>query len=177
MEVRGISGGVTVIDDFGHHPTAIRETLRALRGEVCAGKNLGHLRAAQQHDPPECVSAGTRRDSFADADGVMISQIARLELLAPEERLNPEQLITELKAAGKNAAYLAGRRRHRHPRRNGSATRRRGLRVQQRRFWRHSREAVETLRPKITEHEIGFDFDHGAGRLFAGRGGRDQTHP
>src|SRR3989454_1167662 len=31
MEVRGISGGVTVIDDFGHHPTAIRETLKAVR--------------------------------------------------------------------------------------------------------------------------------------------------
>src|SRR5262249_40272273 len=31
MEVRGIAGGITVIDDFGHHPTAIRETLRALR--------------------------------------------------------------------------------------------------------------------------------------------------
>jgi len=31
MEVRGIAGGVTVVDDFGHHPTAIRETLKALR--------------------------------------------------------------------------------------------------------------------------------------------------
>src|SRR5207253_6160119 len=31
MEVRGIAGGVTIVDDFGHHPTAIRETLRALR--------------------------------------------------------------------------------------------------------------------------------------------------
>src|ERR1700743_1932982 len=31
MEIRGIAGGVTVIDDFGHHPTAIRETMRALR--------------------------------------------------------------------------------------------------------------------------------------------------
>ena len=31
MEVRAMAGGVTVIDDFGHHPTAIRETLRALR--------------------------------------------------------------------------------------------------------------------------------------------------
>jgi UDP-N-acetylmuramate: L-alanyl-gamma-D-glutamyl-meso-diaminopimelate ligase len=31
LEIRGIAGGVTVIDDFGHHPTAIRETLRALR--------------------------------------------------------------------------------------------------------------------------------------------------
>jgi UDP-N-acetylmuramate: L-alanyl-gamma-D-glutamyl-meso-diaminopimelate ligase len=31
MEMRGIAGGVSVLDDFGHHPTAIRETLRALR--------------------------------------------------------------------------------------------------------------------------------------------------
>src|ERR1051325_8578635 len=31
MEVRGIAGGITIVDDFGHHPTAIRETLRALR--------------------------------------------------------------------------------------------------------------------------------------------------
>ena len=31
MEIRGIAGGVTVVDDFGHHPTAIRETLSALR--------------------------------------------------------------------------------------------------------------------------------------------------
>ena len=73
MEVRGISGGVTVIDDFGHHPTAIRETLRALRVKYREGENLGHLRAAQQHDAAECLSAelafvrGCRwRDCFAD---------------------------------------------------------------------------------------------------------------
>jgi UDP-N-acetylmuramate: L-alanyl-gamma-D-glutamyl-meso-diaminopimelate ligase len=41
-----------------------------------------------------------------DADGVIVSQIARLELLKPEERLNPEQLMQDLKGAGKNAAYL-----------------------------------------------------------------------
>jgi UDP-N-acetylmuramate: L-alanyl-gamma-D-glutamyl-meso-diaminopimelate ligase len=45
-------------------------------------------------------------ESFADADGIVVSQIARLELLKPEERLNPEQLMADLKAAGKNAAYL-----------------------------------------------------------------------
>ena len=31
MEVKGVASGVTVVDDFGHHPTAIRETLKALR--------------------------------------------------------------------------------------------------------------------------------------------------
>jgi UDP-N-acetylmuramate: L-alanyl-gamma-D-glutamyl-meso-diaminopimelate ligase len=37
---------------------------------------------------------------------VIVAQVARLELLKPEERLNPDQLIADLKAAGKNAAYL-----------------------------------------------------------------------
>ena len=41
MEVRGVAGGVTLIDDFGHHPTAIRETLAALRLKYPHAKNLG----------------------------------------------------------------------------------------------------------------------------------------
>ena len=105
MEVRGIAGGVTVIDDFGHHPTAIRETLKALRLKYPREK----IRAVF-----EPRSNTTRRNvfqnelaaSFADADAVIVSEVARLEQLAPEERLNPEKLMQDLKAAGKNAAYL-----------------------------------------------------------------------
>ena len=44
--------------------------------------------------------------SFADADAVIVSQIARLELLAPEERLNPEKLMQDIGATGKPTAYL-----------------------------------------------------------------------
>jgi UDP-N-acetylmuramate: L-alanyl-gamma-D-glutamyl-meso-diaminopimelate ligase len=44
--------------------------------------------------------------SFADADAVVISEVARLEQLAPDERLNPEKLMQDLNAAKKNAAYL-----------------------------------------------------------------------
>ena len=44
--------------------------------------------------------------AFADADAVVLSQIARLELLAPEERLNPEKLMQDLAGSGKPAAYL-----------------------------------------------------------------------
>ena len=61
MEVRGIAGGVTVVDDFGHHPTAIRETLARAAHQISARENLGHLRAAQQHDAPQCLSGGTGR--------------------------------------------------------------------------------------------------------------------
>jgi len=37
---------------------------------------------------------------------VIVSEVARLQQLAPEERLNPEKLMRDLKAAGKDAAYL-----------------------------------------------------------------------
>ncbi len=105
MEVRGISGGVTVVDDFGHHPTAIRETLRALRIKY------SHQKIWAIFEPRTNT---TRRNifqtelvaAFADADGVVISEVARLELLSPRERLDPARLMQDLKAAGKVAAYL-----------------------------------------------------------------------
>jgi UDP-N-acetylmuramate: L-alanyl-gamma-D-glutamyl-meso-diaminopimelate ligase len=106
MELRGIAGGVTVVDDFGHHPTAIRETLRALRIKY------PHQKVWAVFEPR---SNTTRRNvfqtelamSFADADAVVVAQVARLEQLAAAERLNPEKLMQDLKDLGKDAAYLA----------------------------------------------------------------------
>jgi len=105
MEVRGIVGGVTLIDDFGHHPTAIRETLKALR------LKYPHEKIRAIFEPR---SNTTRRNifqtelaaAFADADAVVVAEVARLEQIAPEERLNPEKLMQDLKTTGKDAAYL-----------------------------------------------------------------------
>ena len=105
MEVRGIAGGVTVLDDFGHHPTAIRETLRALRIKYPQQK-VWAIFEPRTNTTRRNVFQTELASAFADADSVVISQIARLELLSPSERLNPEQLMTDLKNAGKNAAYL-----------------------------------------------------------------------
>jgi UDP-N-acetylmuramate: L-alanyl-gamma-D-glutamyl-meso-diaminopimelate ligase len=105
MEVRGVAGGVTVIDDFGHHPTAIRETLRALRVKYVREK-IWAIFEPRSNTTRRKVFQQELAQSFVDADGVIVSQIARLELLKPEERLNPEQLMQDLKGAGKNAAYL-----------------------------------------------------------------------
>jgi UDP-N-acetylmuramate: L-alanyl-gamma-D-glutamyl-meso-diaminopimelate ligase len=107
MEVRGIAGGVTVIDDFGHHPTAIRETLRRCASNIRAKKS-----------GPSSSRAATRRagmffkrnwPSFADADAVVVSEVARLEQLAPEERLNPEKLMQDLKASARTPAICRTR--------------------------------------------------------------------
>ncbi len=105
MELRGIAGGVTVIDDFGHHPTAIRETLRALRIKY-PHQRLWAIFEPRTNTTRRNVFQDELADSFADADAVVISQIARLELLTPEERLNPEKLMVDLKNEGKSAVYL-----------------------------------------------------------------------
>src|SRR6266542_1894348 len=105
MEVRGIAGGVTVLDDFGHHPTAIRETLRALRIKYPQQKVWAVF---------EPRSNTTRRNifqtelvgAFADADAVVVAQVARLEQLSAQERLDPARLMQDLQASGKAAAYL-----------------------------------------------------------------------
>ena len=105
MEIKGIAGGVTVIDDFGHHPTAIRETLRALRIRYAKEKIWAVFEPRSNTTRRNCFQAELAA-AFADADAVVVSQVARLEQLAPEERLDPQKLMQDLKAAGKAAAYL-----------------------------------------------------------------------
>jgi len=105
MEVRGIAGGVTVIDDFGHHPTAIRQTLKALRLRY-AHEKLWAIFEPRSNTTRRRVFQAELVDAFADADAVVVSEVARLELLSEEERLDPARLMEDLKAGGKEAAYL-----------------------------------------------------------------------
>jgi UDP-N-acetylmuramate: L-alanyl-gamma-D-glutamyl-meso-diaminopimelate ligase len=104
QEVRGSARGVTVIDDFGHHPTAIRETLSALRHRF-PGRRLWAIfeprsnttrRAVFQHELPRALQL---------ADGVILAQIAALEQIPAEERLNPEAVVTAIAEAGRIAFY------------------------------------------------------------------------
>jgi UDP-N-acetylmuramate: L-alanyl-gamma-D-glutamyl-meso-diaminopimelate ligase len=105
MEIKGIAGGITIIDDFGHHPTAIRETLRALRIKYPQQK-LWAIFEPRSNTTRRKVFQSELAESFADADAVVVAEVARLEQLAADDRLNPEQLMQDIKASGKNAAYL-----------------------------------------------------------------------
>jgi len=105
MEVRGIAGGVTVMDDFGHHPTAIRETLKALRIRYPREK-IWAVFEPRSNTTRRNIFQNELVTAFVDADAVVISEVARLEQIAAEERLNPEKLMQDLKNSGKNSAYL-----------------------------------------------------------------------
>jgi len=105
MEIRGIAGGITVVDDFGHHPTAIRETLRALRIKYPHQK-LWAVFEPRSNTTRRNVFQADLANAFDDADVVIVAQVARLEQIPAEDRLDPEKLMTDLRAAGKTAAYL-----------------------------------------------------------------------
>ena len=105
MEVKGIAGGVTVIDDFGHHPTAILETLRALRLRYGKEK-IWAVFEPRSNTTRRNVFQNELASSFADADAVIVSEVARLEQISADERLDPEKLMADIKSSGKEATYL-----------------------------------------------------------------------
>jgi UDP-N-acetylmuramate: L-alanyl-gamma-D-glutamyl-meso-diaminopimelate ligase len=105
MEVRGVSGGITIIDDFGHHPTAIRETMRALRVRF-PGQRVWAVFEPRSNTTRRNIFQQELTDALAMADGIAVAQVARLDQLRPEERLDPERLIADLQRAGRPAFYL-----------------------------------------------------------------------
>ncbi len=104
QELRGIAGGVTVLDDYAHHPTAVRETLRALR------KRYPKRRLIAVYEPR---SATSRRktfqqefsDAFAHADEVIVGRLFDPSKIPAEERFDPERLALDLHRGGTKASY------------------------------------------------------------------------
>ena len=95
LEVRAIVKGITIIDDFAHHPTAIRETLRALR-EAYPGQRLWAVLEPRSHTLRRNVFEAELVDSLALADRVLLAAVFRSESIAPAERLHPEHVVEAL---------------------------------------------------------------------------------
>jgi UDP-N-acetylmuramate: L-alanyl-gamma-D-glutamyl-meso-diaminopimelate ligase len=106
QEVRGVERGVTVIDDFGHHPTAIRETLAALRRRY-PGRRLWAIFEPRSNTTRRAVFQQQLPEALSLADGIFISQIAALEQIPAAERLHPETVMKSLRDAGRTAFYEA----------------------------------------------------------------------
>jgi len=104
QEIRGVVNGITIIDDFGHHPTAIRETLAALRGKFPEAR-LWAIFEPRSNTTRRAVFQQALPAAFAEAYGVFLSQVARLEQLPLADRLVPERVISDLIASGKHAFY------------------------------------------------------------------------
>ena len=104
QEVRGEARGVKVIDDFGHHPTAIAQTLRALRHRY-PGNRIWAVFEPRSNTTRRAVLQEQLSESLGLADGVFLSQVARLEQIPENERLNPEAVVAGIEKAGRPAFY------------------------------------------------------------------------
>ncbi len=107
QEVRGTVRGVTVVDDFGHHPTAIRETLRGLRHQF-PGRRLWAVFEPRSNTTRRSIFQDALPAALAEADGVILAQVARIDELSPAQRLNPEKIVADIIAAGRQAFYEPG---------------------------------------------------------------------
>jgi UDP-N-acetylmuramate: L-alanyl-gamma-D-glutamyl-meso-diaminopimelate ligase len=107
MEVRGEAGGVTVLDDFAHHPTALVETIRAIR-EKYPRRRVWALFEPRSNTTRRNIFQTELAAALGEADGVYISRVDRLMELPEAERLNPDQVVAVLRARGKPAQYSAG---------------------------------------------------------------------
>ena len=106
LEVRAEIAGVTVIDDFAHHPTAIRETLRALRAAY-AGRRLWAVLEPRSNTLRRNVFESELVESLAQADEVVLAQVFKSEAIPVNERLEPEHVVSALKAKGVPAVLCA----------------------------------------------------------------------
>jgi UDP-N-acetylmuramate: L-alanyl-gamma-D-glutamyl-meso-diaminopimelate ligase len=103
LEVKAVAQGVTIIDDFAHHPTAIRETLRALR-ERYPGQRLIAVLEPRSNTLRRNVFEASLVESLALADRVIVAAVFKSESIPPTERLVPERVIDALAARGIPAA-------------------------------------------------------------------------
>jgi UDP-N-acetylmuramate: L-alanyl-gamma-D-glutamyl-meso-diaminopimelate ligase len=106
QELRGVAGGVTVLDDYAHHPTAVRETLKALR------KRFPKRRLIAVYEPR---SATSRRktfqqeftEAFAHADEVIVGKLFDPGKIPLEDRFDPEKLALDLHRGGTTGTSVA----------------------------------------------------------------------
>ena len=107
LEVRAEIAGITIIDDFAHHPTAIRATLGALRKRY-AGRRLWAILEPRSNTLRRNVFQHELVESLALADQVVIASVffKTTDALKPEERLDVDSVVAELSARGVAARQL-----------------------------------------------------------------------
>jgi UDP-N-acetylmuramate: L-alanyl-gamma-D-glutamyl-meso-diaminopimelate ligase len=105
LELRGIASGVWVLDDYAHHPTAVRETLKAVR------RRFPKRRVIAVYEPR---SATSRRRTFQEefvgafshADEVVVGKLYDPTRIPKDERFDPERLALDLHRHGTKASHL-----------------------------------------------------------------------
>lgn len=106
QQERGTTHGITIIDDFGHHPTAIRETLRGLRQRY-AGRRLWALFEPRSNTSRRNVLQNELIEALTEADGSVIAAVANPEKVAADQRLDTAKVALSVTSRGKPCWFEA----------------------------------------------------------------------
>lgn len=107
LEVKAEIHGITIIDDFAHHPTAIAQTLKAVRTRY-SGRRLWAILEPRSNTLRRAVFQHELAQSLAIADQVVVADVFKSEAIPQAERLDPAAVVADLNAKGKPAQLLGG---------------------------------------------------------------------
>jgi UDP-N-acetylmuramate: L-alanyl-gamma-D-glutamyl-meso-diaminopimelate ligase len=105
LEVKAEIAGITLIDDFAHHPTAIAATLQALRTRY-AGRRLWAVFEPRSNTLRRKVFEKELSQSLALADEVVIASVFKADSLPEDERMDIGNVVRAIQAAGKQSRAL-----------------------------------------------------------------------
>ncbi|HEX9310456.1 MAG TPA: UDP-N-acetylmuramate:L-alanyl-gamma-D-glutamyl-meso-diaminopimelate ligase [Gemmatimonadaceae bacterium] len=105
MEVRGEVRGVAVIDDFAHHPTAVRETINAIRQKY-SGRRIVAVYEPRSYTAQRREFQDDYAKAFGGADEIIFASLYRPDRYTKETALDLNELISDIAASGKQAKQL-----------------------------------------------------------------------
>ncbi len=105
MQIRAEAAGVIVVDDFAHHPTAIRATIEAARTRW-PRRRLWVAFEPRSNTMRRRIFEDDLAAALATADGAVLGPVNRAQLLSEAERLSPERVVKIVRAAGRRAEAL-----------------------------------------------------------------------
>ncbi len=106
LEVKAQVDGITIIDDFAHHPTAIAGTLKALRARYPKAR-LWAILEPRSNTLRRRILQNDLARSLAQADEVIVAGVFRSETVPENERLELPALAAEIEQNGRRARLLA----------------------------------------------------------------------
>ena len=106
QEIRMGTAALTVIEDFGHHPTALAETLTSLRARFPGARLMAAFEPRSNTARTKVLQAGFI-EALAHADEVLLGAVNRAEKLKDEERFDVEAVVHQLESRGVRARWFA----------------------------------------------------------------------
>lgn len=105
LEIKGEPAGILVLDDFAHHPTAIRVTIEAARHRW-PGRRIWAVFEPRSNTMRRKVFEAELAASLSTADVAVLGAVNRASLLGDQERLSPARVVDAIRSRGRQAEGL-----------------------------------------------------------------------